>query len=149
MAHSEDEFQRKLNIAVLDPAVLNRGSIPGNVLTKTADRGNNWSSGERAHVEIAIDDIKIRVVKQVVDFGTELKLQLFRYREILVYTCIESPHAGSVERITSSHRGRKRTEVRYTSYRIDIAAVRRPRREIEIVEFVRILCCIVRVFRIK
>src|SRR5436309_7369238 len=83
-ASSEDEFQSKLNIAVLNPAVLDGGCIRGSVLTKTAVCSNNWSSRERAYVEIAVDDMQIRVVKEVVDLGTELKLQLLRYREILV-----------------------------------------------------------------
>ena len=125
---SEDQFQSKLDVTVFTAAVLDGGCIGRRVLAQAANCGNNWSSrNERAHVEIAKDDIEIRVVKKVVDLGTELKLQLLRYREILVYTCIESPHTGSAERITTSHRRRKRTEVRYTRYRIDIAAVRRAR----------------------
>src|SRR5881397_2013344 len=119
----EHQFQCELNVAVLDAAVFNRATIGGRVRPNAAGGRNDWSRGERAHIKVAVHDIQIGVVEDVITFRSKLQFEAFRHSEVLIYAHIESPQARCPECITTRHIRWKWSKVGNTSYRIDVAAV--------------------------
>src|SRR5437016_8564329 len=89
------------------------------------------------------------MVKEIVGLGTKLQFNPFRHRKVLVDTHVEFPNARRPENITTAHIRRKRPEAGTADDGIDVAAVRRSRREVQISEFVRIPRGSLRVVRIE